>query len=136
MTTDSTTAATSSAIPSPMEEKQSQCPSKENEEKLLKLKEVIDTLGNDVRTLKTTSPDSKDKIKSLIDQMLAAKSEYAQLNNGIGVDGKPVEDKKKKKKGGGKKVEEEQDPNSVNAKKKLAKKAEKAAKKSTIKSSK
>ena len=104
MTTDSTTAATSSAIPTSMEEKQSQ--SKENEEKLLKLKEVIDTLGNDVRTLKTTSPDSKDKIKSLIDQMLAAKSEYAQLNNGIGVDGKPVEDKKKKKKGGGKKVEE------------------------------
>lgn len=131
MTTDSTTAATASAIPTSMEEKQSQ--SKENEEKLLKLKEVIDTLGNDVRTLKTTSPDSKDKIKSLIDQMLAAKSEYAQLNNGIGVDGKPVEDKKKKKKGGGKKVEEEQDPNSVNAKKKAAKKAEKAAKKAQLK---
>jgi len=105
MTTDSTT-ATPAAIPSSMEEKQIQCSSKENEEKLQKLKGVIYTLGDDIRTLKTTSPDSKDKIKSLVDQMLAAKLEYAQLNNGIGVDGKPVEDKKKKKKGGDNKAVE------------------------------
>ena len=83
-------------IPSSIEEKQIQCSSKENEEKLLKLKEVIDTLSNDIRTLKTTSPELKDKIKALVDQLLQAKTDYAELNGGIGVDGKPVGGKKKK----------------------------------------
>lgn len=59
----------------------------------------ISQLGETIKTLKTSGGD-KAAIDDAVAKLLAAKQEYADNNNGIGVDGKPYEkplSKKEKK---------------------------------------
>mmetsp|Transcript_26834 Transcript_26834/g.39710 ORF Transcript_26834/g.39710 Transcript_26834/m.39710 type:complete len:877 (-) Transcript_26834:144-2774(-) len=105
------------------------------------LKEKVLTCGETVKNLK----DGGDKaaIAAAVKDLLAAKQEYADNNNGIGVDGKPYEppmtkaEKKAKeravKAAAAGPAKMEKNPNSENAKKKAAKKAAKAASKKTHK---
>ena len=52
------------------------------------LKAEIDTIGGRIRDLKS-SGGSKEDIGAAVQGLKAAKQEYADNNNGIGVDGKP-----------------------------------------------
>ena len=67
------------------------------------LKKQIETVGEEIKTLKTNGGD-KEAITKKVAELLAAKKAYADANNGIGVDGKPYEqplskaEKKKKAK--------------------------------------
>lgn len=48
----------------------------------------IAALGESIKTLKAEGAD-KEKIGGAVAELLAKKKEYAEANNGIGVDGKP-----------------------------------------------
>lgn len=100
------------------------------------LKAEIDAIGGQIKQAKADKAD-KTIVEPLVMQLLAKKQDYADNNNGIGVDGKPfgsaatATDKTNK------------DPNAAeasstmtaeNAARKAAKKAEKAAKKAAHKS--
>jgi len=67
------------------------------------LKKQIETVGEEIKTLKTNGGD-KETITKKVAELLAVKKAYADANNGIGVDGKPYEqplskaEKKKKAK--------------------------------------
>lgn len=68
----------------------------------------IAALGEQIKSLKaaTPGPVDQDAIGAAVASLLAAKKRYAELNNGIGVDGKPFggdggKSKKKKEGGGG-----------------------------------
>jgi phage host-nuclease inhibitor protein Gam len=66
------------------------------------LKEKIAALGDKIKALKSAAQVDKEAVGAAVKEMLDLKGEYAVLNNGIGVDGKPYEDhmnKKKKEKG-------------------------------------
>ena len=66
------------------------------------LKEKIAVLGDKIKALKSAAEIDKEAVGAAVTEMLDLKGEYAALNNGIGVDGKPYEDptnKKKKEKG-------------------------------------
>ena len=63
------------------------------------LKEEILTIGETIKTLKSTTPSDKDAIGAAVAALLAAKQLYADHNDGIGVDGQPfVKDSNKKDK--------------------------------------
>jgi predicted nucleic acid-binding Zn-ribbon protein len=55
------------------------------------LKLTIHNLGEKVKELKTSSAE-KTEIDNAVQALLTAKKEYAQQNNGIGVDGKPFQE--------------------------------------------
>ena len=60
---------------------------------LAKLKEKVDSLSEQIKTLKAAGGDgNKEAIGAAVASLLAAKKEYADNNNGIGVDGKPYEE--------------------------------------------
>ena len=60
---------------------------------LNQLKTDIEALGEKVKELKTSGGgDQKDAIGAAVAEMLAKKKEYADNNNGIGVDGNPYEE--------------------------------------------
>jgi hypothetical protein len=56
---------------------------------LVTLKAGIAALGEKVKQLKTTPDADKHVVAGAVKDLLDAKKQYAQLNNGIGVDGKP-----------------------------------------------
>ena len=56
-----------------------------------KIKAEIDTIGNRIRDLKS-SGGSKEDIGAAVEGLKAAKKQYADNNNGIGVDGKPFQE--------------------------------------------
>lgn len=58
---------------------------------LEELKEQVTAAGEKVKTLKTDGAD-KAAIGAAVAELLALKKEYADNNNGIGVDGKPFSD--------------------------------------------
>jgi len=64
---------------------------------LAEIKSRVDAAAAKVVELKGAKADVA-AIKEVVASMLAAKKEYAENNNGIGVDGKPFDDGKKKKK--------------------------------------
>ena len=66
---------------------------------LAKLSEEITSLGDQIKTLKSSGGE-KEMIDGLVKQLLSKKQEYADNNNGIGVDGKPFGGAEKKKKEG------------------------------------
>lgn len=62
------------------------------------LKVEILTIGETIKTLKSTSPNDKEAIGTAVASLLAAKQLYADHNDGIGVDGQPfVKDPPSKK---------------------------------------
>jgi hypothetical protein len=63
------------------------------------VKEKITALGDKIKGLKSCAPPDKEAIGAAVQQLLDLKGQYAALNNGIGVDGKPFEDPKTKDKG-------------------------------------
>jgi hypothetical protein len=59
---------------------------------LEQLKEQIDAAGEKIKTLKTAEGAvDKDAIGAAVKDLLDLKKQYAENNNGIGVDGKPFE---------------------------------------------
>ena len=70
------------------------------------LRTKINSLGEEIKTVKSSpdAADSKEKLTKLVADLLESKKQFADLNNGIGVDGKPYEapmskaEKKKKAK--------------------------------------
>ena len=56
-----------------------------------KIKAEIDTIGNRIRDLKS-SGGSKEDIGAAVEALKTAKKQYADNNNGIGVDGKPYQE--------------------------------------------
>ncbi|KAG7337166.1 glutaredoxin 3 [Nitzschia inconspicua] len=99
------------------------------------LKAEIDSIGNQIKQAKSDKSD-KSVIDPLVKQLLAKKQEYADNNNGVGVDGKPfgaVSSATSSKKKDPAKAQASQEVNPENAAKKAAKKAEKAAKKAAHK---
>ena len=61
------------------------------------IKSRVDAAAAKVVELKSAKADVAD-IKASVGLLLAAKKEYADNNNGIGIDGKPFDDGKKKSK--------------------------------------
>ena len=59
-----------------------------SDDDLSKLKAEIDALAGRIEELKASGGD-KDAIGSAVASLLAAKQNYADQNNGIGVDGQP-----------------------------------------------
>lgn len=59
---------------------------------LEQLAKEITTVGETISTLKSAGGDNKDAIGSAVANLLALKKQYAEANNGIGVDGKPYEE--------------------------------------------
>jgi hypothetical protein len=60
---------------------------------LEELKEEINSLGNTIKSLKSSpSDENKDAIQTAVASLLAAKKLYAENNDGIGVDGLPYAD--------------------------------------------
>ena len=55
------------------------------------LKQQVEALAEKVKELKEANPVDKDAIGATVKELLAAKQQYADNNNGIGVDGKPFE---------------------------------------------
>ena len=55
------------------------------------IKAEIETIGNRIRDLKG-SGGSKEEIGAAVEALNAAKKQYADNNNGIGVDGKPYQE--------------------------------------------
>ncbi len=53
------------------------------------LKADIGALGEQVKQLKSAPDSYKDVVATAVKQLVDAKKKYAELNNGIGVDGKP-----------------------------------------------
>jgi len=115
---------------------------------LEELQEKVNALAQKITDLKKTVPVDKDAIGKTVKELLDAKRSYAETNNGIGVDGKPWEEpmskSEKKKKDKAEKAakaavivnvngKQAADPNSAGAKKKAAKKADKAQTKSAAK---
>jgi glutamyl-tRNA synthetase len=90
----------------------------------------IAALGETIRVLKSASPPDKAAIGAAVADLVSKKKEYASQNNGIGVDGKPLDAPTKKEKGPAKLA---QTADSINAQKKAAKKAEAKAKKDALK---
>ena len=59
---------------------------------LEQLKEQIDAAGENINTLKAAGGEvDKVAIGAAVTDLLGLKKQYAELNNGIGVDGKPFE---------------------------------------------
>lgn len=59
---------------------------------LEQLKEQIDAAGEKIKTLKTAEGAvDKDAVGTAVKDLLDLKKQYADNNNGIGVDGKPFE---------------------------------------------
>jgi hypothetical protein len=56
---------------------------------LVALQAKVTDLGAKVKELKTTGGGSPEDIQAAVASLLQAKKEYAEANNGIGVDGKP-----------------------------------------------
>ena len=59
---------------------------------LTELGTKISQLGEEVKSLKSNSPDDKAAIGAAVTKLLDAKRLYAKNNNGLGVDGKPFEE--------------------------------------------
>lgn len=55
------------------------------------LKQQVEALADTVKELKEADPVDKDAIGATVKELLAAKQQYADNNNGIGVDGKQFE---------------------------------------------
>jgi hypothetical protein len=90
------------------------------------LKVTIHNLGETVKELKTSAAD-KTEIDQAVQALLTAKKEYAQQNNGIGVDGKPFQEplSKAEKKAQAKATKQATapEPSAADPEKKAAKKA-------------
>lgn len=56
---------------------------------LEKLKAEITAIGDKIKGLKEASEVDKEAVGAAVQELLAAKKNYADNNNGIGVDGKP-----------------------------------------------
>jgi septum formation inhibitor MinC len=59
---------------------------------LEQLKEQITAAGEKVKTLKSSVPVNKDAIGAAVKELMDLKKQYADNNNGIGVDGKKFEE--------------------------------------------
>ena len=64
---------------------------------LAKLSEEITSLGDQIKTLKSSGGE-KEMIDGLVKQLLSKKQEYADNNNGIGINRLFSKEEKKKKK--------------------------------------
>lgn len=97
------------------------------------LKVNIHNLGENVKELKAANADKKE-LDDAVQALLTAKKEYAQNNNGIGVDGKPFQEplSKAEKKAQAKAAKQQQQPA---AKQEPADEEKKAAKKAANKGS-
>jgi len=104
------------------------------------LNEKVTKCGEIVLNLKEKSPNEKDAIAAAVKELLASKKEYADNNDGIGVDGKPYQPpmtkaerkakdraEKAAKAAAASGPKTEDNSNSKNAEKKAAKKAAKAS---------
>jgi len=61
------------------------------------LAQEIAALGEQIKALKASDPVDKAAVGAAVASLLAAKKNYAEHNNGIGVDGKPYEEPQSKK---------------------------------------
>ena len=62
-----------------------------------KLAVEISTLAEKIKSLKAEASVDKDAVGKAVAELLTLKQTYAENNNGIGVDGKPLEKKAKAK---------------------------------------
>ena len=72
---------------------------------LEELRTKVSVLGERVKDLKASGSASADAISVAVAELLDAKKLFAENNNGVGVDGKPVSDGKKSKSKGASAVE-------------------------------
>ena len=62
---------------------------------LEELRAKVTELGERVKELKTSGTASSEVVSTAVTELLEAKKKFAENNNGIGVDGKPMDGGKK-----------------------------------------